>query len=79
MGYVGPVLTRYLRGTLVDAELIGFDTAYFGHSLTGAGSCPRRCSTGRCSADIREFPAELLDGVDAVVHLSADLQRSDGK
>ena len=27
MGYVGPVLTRFLRGTYVDAELIGFDTA----------------------------------------------------
>ena len=40
MGYVGPVLTKFLRDRLQDAELIGFDTAYFGHSLTGAGLLP---------------------------------------
>lgn len=71
MGYVGPVLTRYLRGALVDAELIGFGTAYFGHSLTGAGLLPEALLDRQVFADIREFPAELLDGVDAVVHLSA--------
>ena len=41
MGYVGPVLTRPLRDKLQDAELIGFDTAFFGHSLTGAGLAAR--------------------------------------
>ena len=40
MGYVGPVVTRFLRENLVDAELIGFDTAYFAHSLTGASLLP---------------------------------------
>ena len=36
MGYVGPVLTRFLRSDSDDAELIGFDAGFFGHSLTGA-------------------------------------------
>jgi hypothetical protein len=45
MGYVGPVLTRYLRGTLKDAELIGFDTAFFGHSLTGVGLLPEAATS----------------------------------
>ena len=71
MGYVGPVLTRYLRDTLKDAELIGFDTAFFGHSLTGAGLLPEALLDRQVFGDIREFPADLLDGVDAVVHLSA--------
>ena len=71
MGYVGPVLTRFLRANLNDAELIGFDAGFFGHSLTGAGCCPRPCSNRQVFGDIREFPPELLDGVDAVVHLSA--------
>ena len=71
MGYVGPVLTRYLRDRLSDAELIGFDTGFFGHSLTGAGLLPEALLDRQAFGDIREFPAELLDGVDAVVHLSA--------
>ena len=71
MGYVGPVLTRFLRDRLPDAELIGFDTAFFGHSLTGAGLLPEARLDRQVFGDIREFPAELLDGVDAVVHLSA--------
>ena len=71
MGYVGPVLTRFLRDRLEDAELIGFDTAFFGHSLTGAGLLPEARLDRQVFGDIREFPAELLDGVDAVVHLSA--------
>src|SRR5271169_2401861 len=71
MGYVGPVLTRFLRENLTDAELIGFDTAYFAHSLTGAGILPEASLDRQVFGDIRELPAELLDGVDAVVHLSA--------
>ena len=71
MGYVGPVLTKFLRDRLQDAELIGFDTAYFGHSLTGAGLLPEALLDRQVFGDIREFPAGLLDGVDAVVHLAA--------
>ena len=71
MGYVGPVLTKYLRDRLQDAELIGFDTAYFGHSLTGAGLLPEAMLDRQVFGDIRGLPDELLDGVDAVVHLSA--------
>jgi nucleoside-diphosphate-sugar epimerase len=55
----------------LDAELIGFDTAYFGHSLTGAGLLPEAMLDRQVFGDIRELPGELLDGVDAVVHLSA--------
>jgi nucleoside-diphosphate-sugar epimerase len=71
MGYVGPVLTRFLREKLSDSELIGFDAAFFGHSLTGAGLLPEALLDRQVFGDIRELPAELLDGVDAVVHLSA--------
>lgn len=71
MGYVGPVLTRFLRATRKDAELIGFDAGFFGHSLTGASFLPESMLNRQVFGDIREFPPELLDGVDAVVHLSA--------
>lgn len=71
MGYVGPVLTRHLRKTFPSAELIGFDSGYFAHNLTGSVSFPE-CRLDRLYfGDLRNFPADLLDGVDAVVHLAA--------
>lgn len=71
MGYVGPVLTRHLRKVLPSAELIGFDSGYFAHNLTAAASLPETRLDRLHFGDIRKFPAELLDGVDAVVHLAA--------
>ena len=71
MGYVGPILTRHLRQKFPDAELIGFDTAFFAHNLTGAARLPESLLDRVHFGDIRNFPPELLDGVDAVVHLAA--------
>ena len=71
MGYVGPILTRHLRQKFPDAELIGFDTAFFAHNLTGAPRLPESLLDRVHYGDIRNFPPELLDGVDVVVHLAA--------
>ena len=71
MGYVGPVLTRFLRENIPDAELIGFDAGFFGHSLTGVDVLPEILLDQQVFGDIRELPPKLLDGTDAVVHLSA--------
>jgi nucleoside-diphosphate-sugar epimerase len=71
MGYVGPVLTRFLRTNINGWELIGFDAGFFGHSLTGAEVLPETLLDRQAFGDIRELPPDLLDGVDAVVHLSA--------
>lgn len=71
MGYVGPVLTRFLRAHRPDADLIGYDSAFFGHSLTGPGMLPEALLDRQAYGDMRELPAALLDGVDAVVHLAA--------
>lgn len=71
MGYVGPALVRHLRDRFPHAELIGFDSGYFAHNLTGARRLPETLLDRIHFGDIRDFPAELLDGVDAVVHLAA--------
>ena len=71
MGYVGPVLVRHLRAVFPNAELIGFDNGYFAHNLTGAFRLPETLLDQLHLGDIRDFPASLLDGVDAVVHLAA--------
>lgn len=71
MGYVGSVLTRYLKGANPDIELIGYDAGFFGHALTGAERLPESVLARQHFGDVRAFPAELLEGVDAVVHLAA--------
>lgn len=71
MGYVGPVLVRHLRESRPTAELIGYDTGFFGHSLTGSDRLPESRLDRQIFADVRDLAPELLDGVDAVVHLAA--------
>ncbi|MBV9286409.1 MAG: SDR family oxidoreductase [Hyphomicrobiales bacterium] len=71
MGYVGSVLTRFLRANFPQSELIGFDAGFFGHCLTGAALLPETLLDRQVFGDIREIPANLMEGVDAVVHLSA--------
>src|ERR1044071_4766725 len=71
MGYVGPILVRRLRDSYPDAELIGLDMGYFGNCLSSTGILPECRVHRQHFADVRNFPAELLSGVDAVVYLAA--------
>ncbi|HTH46059.1 MAG TPA: SDR family oxidoreductase [Candidatus Limnocylindria bacterium] len=71
LGYIGPVLARHLRAVWPDAELIGFDTGFFAHCLTGAVSLPETVLNAQHFGDLRKFPVELLRGVDAVVNMAA--------
>ena len=71
MGYVGPGVVRQLRQTFPSAELIGYDLGYFAHCLTGAPRLPETRLDRQLFGDVRELPAGLLAGVDAVVHLAA--------
>ncbi|WP_040674403.1 NAD(P)-dependent oxidoreductase [Nitrobacter sp. Nb-311A] len=71
MGYVGPLLIHRLRKTFPNAELIGFDTAFFAHNLTAATKLPESLLDRVHFGDIRNFPPDLLDGVDVIVHLAA--------
>lgn len=71
LGYVGPVVTRHLRQVWPQAELLGFDTGYFAHCLTGVGALPEARLNAQHFGDLRRFPTSLLEGVDAVVNLAA--------
>jgi nucleoside-diphosphate-sugar epimerase len=64
-------LVRYLKRTEPTTELIGYDAGFFGHSLTGAESLPETLCARQYFGDTRDLPADLLDGVDAVIHLAA--------
>ena len=71
MGYVGPVLTRFLKKNIPDVKIIGYDSGFFGHSLTGANNLPETLLEKQYFGDVRDFDASILVGVDAVVHLAA--------
>lgn len=71
MGYVGPVVVRHFRERFPSATLIGYDAGYFGHCLTTRGPLPETLLDEQHFGDIRDLPAALIEGTDAVVHLAA--------
>ena len=71
MGYVGPSVVKRLRAIHPDATLVGLDMGYYGNCITSTGGVPERLINVQYFADIRQFPAAILDGVDAIVHLAA--------
>lgn len=71
LGYVGPMVVRHLRRAMPAATLIGYDAGYFAHCLTAAADLPETRLDVQHFGDVRTLPAELLSGVDAIVHLAA--------
>ncbi|MCW5558161.1 MAG: SDR family oxidoreductase [Verrucomicrobiae bacterium] len=71
LGYVGPGVVRHLRTVWPESRLLGYDTGYFAHCLTGVGALPEKRLDAQYFGDLRAFPEDLLEGVDAVVHLAA--------
>jgi nucleoside-diphosphate-sugar epimerase len=60
-----------LRESHPRATLIGYDAGYFAHCLTGASRLPESRADQQHFGDIRQVPEQILQGVDAIVHLCA--------
>ncbi|WP_187262361.1 NAD-dependent epimerase/dehydratase family protein [Pontibacter beigongshangensis] len=72
MGYVGTAVVKHLRSAFPDATLVGYDMAYFASSLQGSSAIlPESRLDQQIFGDVRNMPAEVLDNVNAVVHLAA--------
>lgn len=71
LGYVGPEVGKYLRKRHPNIQIIGYDTGFFAHSLTGVALYPENYLNQQIYGDIRDFSSDYLDDVDAIVHLSA--------
>jgi nucleoside-diphosphate-sugar epimerase len=71
MGYIGPRLLEQLRRSVPEAVLVGIDTGYFAHCLTGVTVFPESRLDLQYFADLRQLPQGLFEDVDAVVHLAA--------
>jgi nucleoside-diphosphate-sugar epimerase len=70
MGYVGPAVNRQFRASRPEAELVGFDMGYFGNCVTSPGALPECLLNIQYFGDMRSFPSDILEGVDAVIHLA---------
>jgi nucleoside-diphosphate-sugar epimerase len=70
MGYVGPVLVRYLRSAMPGAYIAGLDSGFFAHCLT-SNELPERLIDAQHFGDVRAISVADLEGFDAVVHLAA--------
>lgn len=70
-GYIGPSVLKRLRLSYPKATLVGFDKGYFAHCLTNASILPECRADIQYFGDVRHPQAEILDGVDAVIHLAA--------
>lgn len=71
LGYVGPWVTRQLRASYPHATLVGLDMGFFAHCLTNAAYVPEARLDLQYYGDVRQLPAGLLEGTDAIVHLAA--------
>jgi nucleoside-diphosphate-sugar epimerase len=71
MGYVGPSVIRQLRRSYPGAYIMGLDIGYFAGCSISKEVLPEVILDQQYFADVRQFPENILDGVDAVVHLAA--------
>jgi nucleoside-diphosphate-sugar epimerase len=71
MGYIGPVVAAHFRHLYPDIDLTGFDTGFFAGCLVSPQVFPETLYNRQVFGDVRQFPVELLSGIDAVVHLAA--------
>jgi len=78
LGYLGPCIVRQLRQTFPGIGIAGIDTGYFTDCAIADPSSLEQ-PDHQFLADIRELPAGLFNGVDAVVHLAALSSASMGK
>lgn len=71
LGYVGPGVVKEFRTHYPDSEIIGFDIGYFAKQVTNNSIIPESYLDTQYYGDVREFPEQLLEGVDTVINLAA--------
>ena len=71
LGYVGPELVKLVRKQYPEAIIIGYDIGFFAKQLTGNVISPEVYLDKQIYGDVRNFPEDLLEGVDTVVQLAA--------
>lgn len=70
MGYIGPCVIKHFRSAYPTATLAGLDTGYFGNCITSQDVLPECYLDHQYFGDIRLFSEDILNDVDAIVHLA---------
>ena len=71
MGYIGPCVVERLKESYPDVTLVGLDMGYFANCLTNSEFLPECRVDTQYFTDVRNVSIDLLEGVDAIVHLAA--------
>jgi len=71
LGYIGPVLTKFLRKYKPETNLIGFDIAYFYGCLLNPFDTAEQSLSFQIYEDVRSVKEEHLANIDTVVYLAA--------
>jgi len=71
LGYIGSVLSRYLRINYPRAQIIGFDSGLFAQCLSSERKIPESYLDQQIYGDTRDISEQILIGVDTVVCLAA--------
>ena len=71
LGYVGSVVVEHLAACTTAMDLVGLDTGFYAHRLSGAGPVAERWLDRQVFRDIRNVKERDLEGFDAIVHLAA--------
>ncbi len=71
MGYIGPVVVSHFRSNYPEIQIIGFDTGFFAGCLANPNIFPESNVDIQYFGDIRNFPQNILQDVDAVIQLAA--------
>jgi len=71
MGYIGPCVVQRLRASYPHAVLIGLDVGFFANCLTNSEILPECRIDTQYFTDVRNVSTDLLQGVDAIIHLAA--------
>jgi nucleoside-diphosphate-sugar epimerase len=70
LGYIGTALNQMLLKEEPSLEIIGYDSGFFSHCLTGADFNPDHGVKIQYFGDVRDITLSHLNGVDAVIHLA---------
>ncbi|MCX7999310.1 MAG: hypothetical protein N3A69_10235, partial [Leptospiraceae bacterium] len=70
LGYIGPILIQHLKSQNSKIRLFGFDSGYFATSLLDFAILPEIYLEAQFFGDVRHFPENILERIDAVIYLS---------
>ncbi len=71
LGYIGPSVTKQIRESYPDSQIIGYDIGYFAHCLTNPYYLPEIRLDQQIFGDIRNVDEKILEGTDAIIDLAA--------